>query len=862
MNLFMKYFLFFTVLLSQIVAFAQFTDDFTDNDFTNNPTWSGDVALFTASSSILNSQSPTAATYYLSTASTLSSNAQWEFFIDLQFGTSGVNYVDVYLTADAADLTAVSNGYFVRFGTTSDEISLYKMVGGTETLLIDGVDGLINSSSSNPFNIRVKRTTADSWTLEYDDGATGTFISAGTIVDATVTSSAFFGVKVIQSGAASPVNGHFFDNFNCTTIPVDNTPPSLVSATAINANLVDVLFDEAVDPITAQTISNYDIQPFLSATSAIVDGVNPALVHIVPTFPFTNGMQYQMITINIEDLSGNVSSSEQVTFSYLIPEIPVSGDIIINEFLCDQTPSQGLKEAEFVEIYNTSNKIFNVQNWKIKDASSTGTLQNGWLLPGEFIILTSTANIDSFAVVLNSVSVTSFPSLNNSGDDIVILDDNGNTLDSISYTNDWYHDTDADGGGYTIERINSNHPCSGESNWKASVAQIGGTPGSVNSADDNSPDTQAPFIDQLIAVAPNQLEVYFNEGMNAASLNSATILISPTLTVQLNQLEGAFPSMMTIQFMENIQSSLVYSIELQNVSDCWSNTATLIGEFALPDNAISGDIVINEIMFNPYSGGYDWIELYNNSAKVIDLKDWEIANKNNDTIASNKIIDGHIVLFPKEYIVLAEDTLQIIQTYPAHEPGRFYQMDLPTYANDKGTIYIINQNQVLDEVNYDEDWHFTLLDNQDGKSLERLDPKGLSDDKNNWHTAAENIGFATPGRVNSQYYPTTVNGEFSFTSETISPDNDGFEDVLQVNYRMSQNGLVANFTIYDDRGRLVKEVFKSELLSAEGSFVWDGVRDDNTKASIGIYIAIFEAYALDGSLIYTERKSFVVAGKL
>ena len=858
----MKYFLFFTVLFSQIIAFAQFSDDFSDNDFSNNPTWSGNDALFTASSGVLNSQSPTAATYYLSTPSTLSSNAQWEFFIDLQFGTSGANYVDVYLMADVADLTAASNGYFIRFGTTSDEISLYKIVGGTESILIDGVDGLINSSSSNPFGIRVKRTTADSWSLEYDDGATGTFISAGSITDASVNVSAFFGLIIIQSGAASPVNSHFFDDFNVTTIPVDNTPPVLVSATAINANLIDVLFDEAVDPITAQNIANYDIQPFLSATSAIVDGTNPALVHIVPTFPLTNGMEYVLYSNNIEDLSGNISGSQSSIFSYLIPETPAPGDIIINEFLCDETPSQGLKEAEFVEIYNTSTKIFNVENWKINDATSSGTLHNGWLLPGEYIILTSTANIDSFDVVLNSVAVSSFPSLNNSGDDIVIMDDNGNTLDSISYTSDWYHDQVADGGGYTIERINSNHPCSGESNWRASVAQIGGTPGSLNSVDDATPDTDAPTITQLLAVAPNQLEIYFNEGMDLNSLHTSPIVLTPTLTVQSREVLGDFPMLMTLEFVENIQPSTFYEIDLENISDCWQNSTQLNGLFALPDNAVTGDVVINEIMFNPYSGGYDWVELYNNSDKVIDLFEWEIANKSNDTIASNKMIVDHIVLFPKEYIVLAEDSIQIIQTYAAHEPGRFYQMDLPTYANDKGTIYMINQNQVLDEVNYDEEWHFTLLDEQDGKSLERLDPKGISDDKNNWHTAAENIGFATPGKVNSQYYPTLVNGEFSFTSETISPDNDGFEDVLQVNYRMSQNGLVANFTIYDDRGRLIKNVFKSELLSAEGSFVWDGIRDDNTKASIGIYIAVFEAYALDGSLIYSERKPFVVAGKL
>ncbi len=862
MNLFMKYFLFLTLLFVQIVAFAQFTDDFSDNDFTNNPTWSGDVTLFTANTGVLNSQSPTAGTYFLSTASTLATNAQWEFYIDLQFATSGANFVDVYLMADVANLTTASNGYFVRFGTTTDDISLYKIVGGTETILIDGIDGLINSSTSNPFNIRVKRTTTDSWTLEYDDGATGTFISAGTIVDASVSSSAFFGVKIIQSTAASPINGHFFDNFNVATIPVDNTPPTLVSATAINANLIDVLFDEAVDPTSAQMITNYDIQPFLSAISATVDGTNPALVHIVPSSALTNGTQYQMITINIADLNSNISGTQTATFSYLIPEIPAPGDIIINEFFCDPTPQVGMREVEYVELYNVSTKIFNLQNWKINDASSSGTIQDSWLLPGEYIVLTATANVDSFSVNTNVGAVSSFPSLNNSGDDIVILDDNGNTLDSISYTIVWYHDTDKDGGGYSIERINPNHPCSGESNWRASDAQIGGTPGILNSVNDLTPDIQAPFIAQLVAIAPNQLDVYFNEGMDAASLSSTIATTSPLLTVQSNVINGANPSMFTLQFVENIQSSIIYSIELQNVADCWGNNATLMGEFALPDSAVQGDVVINEIMFNPYSGGYDWLELYNNSEKVIDLFNWELANKSNDTIASNKIIADHLFLFPGEYIVLAEDTLQIIQTYPAHQPGRFYQMDLPTYPNDRGTVYIIQSGIVLDEVNYDESWHFALLDDQDGKSLERLDPDGISDDKNNWHTAAENIGFATPGRVNSQFSPTTVNGEFSFTSETISPDNDGFEDVLQVNYRMSQNGLIANFTIYDDRGRLVKEVLKSELISTEGSFVWDGVREDNTKASIGIYVAVFEAFSLDGALIYTEKKAFVVAGKL
>lgn len=96
----------------------------------------------------------------------------------------------------------------------------------------------------------------------------------------------------------------------------------------------------------------------------------------------------------------------------------------------------------------------------------------------------------------------------------------------------------------------------------------------------------------------------------------------------------------------------------------------------------------------------------------------------------------------------------------------------------------------------------------------------------------------------------------------MSPDNDGYEDVLQVNYEMIEHGLIADFTIYDDRGREVAKVLDSELLGIQGTFIWDGVRNDNTKASIGVYVAVFEAWSLDGGVIFTQRKAFTVAGTL
>ncbi|HRH39284.1 MAG TPA: hypothetical protein PK760_13120, partial [Flavobacteriales bacterium] len=79
------------VFLSTWVS-AQFTGDFNDNDFTSGTVWNGSTALFTASTGQLQSQSPGADNYYLSTPSTLVDDAQWEYSIDLRFATSGANY--------------------------------------------------------------------------------------------------------------------------------------------------------------------------------------------------------------------------------------------------------------------------------------------------------------------------------------------------------------------------------------------------------------------------------------------------------------------------------------------------------------------------------------------------------------------------------------------------------------------------------------------------------------------------------------------------------------------------------------------------------------------------------------------------
>ena len=859
----MKHYFLIPFLLFFGSVHSQINEDFTDGDFTNNPIWVGTNTDFIVNTlEQLQVNNTLGDTSYLTTPHGLTTldNKEWQFLVKQSFSPSSSNYGRVFLSADNSNLTLVQNGYYLQFGEALalDAIRLFKMVNGISTQICAGPDAQI--ANSFVVSVKVIRSSSGLWSIHTDftGGSTYTEIASGN--DASNLVGTHFGMLCIYT--LSNANKFYYDNIYVGNEIVDLSPPVLVSATAISALQIDVLFNEAVTSLSAENTNNYDILPFQSAATAAIDLINPALVHIIPLSPLQNGVSYTLFASSISDLAGNTATNNQsAQFQYLVADSVVIGDVIISEFFADPTPVIGLPEIEYVEIYNKSAKFFNLQGWKIGDASSEGTIGAAWLLPGEYKILTATANVPLFTLS-SAVGTTSFPSLNNAGDDVVLKNNTGLILDKLSYTDDWYQDEIKRDGGFSLELINPNDPCSDQDNWIASNSSSGGTPGLINSVYDVSIDMEGPEIDLVLALAPNYLEFYFNEGMDSSSLALCTLTFDPSLTVQNKYIQGAYPSMMTIQLNENIMPSQLYNYTINPISDCWLNSIGRNGEFILPELPQKGDVIINEILQNPKNGGQDWVELYNNSNKVINLKDWLFANFDDDTISNFKSISSNYLLKPNDFVVLGEDSSFVKQTYPFSVPGKFLYCELPSYDNDSSTVYIIYNSEVIDQVSYLDTWHFKLLDNTDGVSLERIDPNGLSSSSFNWHSAAEAIGFASPGRKNSQYLPALTNGNFNLSSELISPDNDGYQDVVQLNYQMSEAGMLGKVTIYDDRGRLIRTICSNELLGTEGTLSWDGLTDKSTKASIGVYVLFFEAFSTNGSLFFAQRKALTVAGKL
>lgn len=858
--------LLFGLIIANCVAFSQVSEDFSDGDFTNNPTWSGDVSLFTVTSGELQSQSAGAATYYLSTPSSITSDAEWEFFFDLQFSTSGANYASFYLMADNADLNNVSNGYFVRMGGTTDEISLYKVVGGTETILIDGADGLINSSSSNPFRVKVSRDVSDNWTLQYDDlgsSPTGGYVSGGTANDGSVNSSTHLGMIITQSSAASAVNGHFFDDINADNIAPDVTAPTVTSVTVISDTELEVLFDEPVDAITAQNTVNYSANNgHGNPSTATVNGGNPAQVDLVFGTSFSQGVTNTLTISNVEDVTGNPMTSSDHDFMYFIPLAAVFGDVLINEIFADPSPQYGLPSAEYIELYNASTSTFDLDGWVFSDPSSSATLPSHVLLPGEVVAIADDDYVLDFSIFPNVIFVTSLPSLNNSSDDLYLEDDAGTMVDSVNYTDDWYQDGVKDDGGYSLELINPELPCSGAANWIASNSPDGGTPGTQNSVYDVSPDATAPGVLSATVMSNTEVEICLDESIEIGGISLSNFTIDNGNSIAVASWAGDF-TCVDLTIGSALDTGTIYTVTLTGMIDCSGNSSTLNVEIVLPATAIAGDLIINEVLFNPYTGGDDFVEVYNNSEKYIDLFGMYLANWDDGIMDNFKEIEEHRLMSPGDYVVLTKDSADIKFNYLNAVVGSFLEMStLPTYSNDSGTVYLLlPDTTVSDQFGYDEDLHYPLVKDPDGVSLERIDFDRATNDETNWHSAAENVGWATPGKENSQYYPGMVTEDMiSLSPDVFSPDNDGVDDVLNISYLLDAPGYVGNITIFDREGRVVKYLLQSELLSSEGIISWDGTNNNLEKAPIGVYVVYFEVYDLDGN-VSGVKKSTVVAGK-
>jgi hypothetical protein len=849
-------------------AAAQFTDDFSDGDFTNSPAWTSDTPEnWTIDNFRLRSNSQTASSsFYISTPSSKVTQAQWEFFVQLQFNTSNLNYVDVYLVSENTNLLLPgNNGYFVRIGGTPDEVSLFKMVNGTATIIINGADGVTNSTN-NTLKIKVVRDENDLWTLSYDNTGTGNnYFSEPPVTDNTFSSGNYFGIRIVQS-TASFFNKHFFDDFYVGDIIYDTEPPTIVSATPRSATELDVLFNEKVDPTTSQVPSNYSVNNHVGQATSVILQPDERTVRLTFSNNFPNGVTSQLTVSKVEDVAGNAITLTHADFFFFEP-LPVQHkDVIFTELFPDPSPVIGLPEAEFVELYNRSQNPVSLQGWKFSDPSSTATLPDYILMPNAYVIITPNASVSAFSSFGSVMGVSNFPTLNNGGDELVLRDATNQVIDAVNYTDAWYKDADKRQGGWTLELIDLDNICAESENWVASEHPSGGTPGQQNSVKASKPDLTGPRLLSAVPVSPTQLKLVFDEKLqDEIPLPEHFGLLPPIAVTNVSFISNRFRELL-LELNSSLQPGQAYTVSVSDIHDCSGN---LIQEnsrtvtFGFPEPAGVMDVVINEILFNPKPFGVDFLEVHNRSPKYINLKNWNIGNYENETaINLRPITTNDFLLPPGSIMAFTVDPLTIKSHYTgANLPALVKVGSMPAFPDNAGSASILNENGVvIDHFRYTRDYHSVFLRDKEGVSLERIHAEGESNDPNNWKSAASTVGFATPGYRNSNAIDAeAITGEVKIEPELFVPLF-GQPDFTEIRYNFDQGGRVANVKILDQQGREIKRIANNELLATHGFFRWDGDRDDGAKARPGYYVVWFEVFDTSGR-VDTFRKRVVVAAR-
>ena len=560
-------------------------------------------------------------------------------------------------------------------------------------------------------------------------------------------------------------------------------------------------------------------------------------------------------------------------------------DIVINEIMADPSPSVGLPEWEFVELYNTSDSTINIKNWKLTLGKKEFSFKEDTeIQPDDYLILCHKDAIDDLSLYGNCHAFSSFQ-ITNSGSDIILIDENDNLISSVNFNISWHSTTYKKDGGWSLEQIDASNPCAGKTNWSSSNAKAGGTPGMINSiANEN---IILPELDHINPISHNELEVFFNQNMNLESLNNidnyfiSELNLSPIKTELINYKHDYVKLIFDYFFDEGD----LYTLNINNVTNCKDIPPEneIKARFGMPSEVSRNDIIINEILFNPISPGVDYLELYNRSNKVIDLKNIMFGTIKQsfpnppDTILKELCYESRIML-PHSYVLLSTDKEIVMEQYLDADSDSDSDTDsdtntdsdtdfidvesFPSFPNEEGHVIICDKGRVpIDEMKYSDKMHYDLLSITQGVSLERISTENPSLDENNWHSASFNVNYGTPGYKNSVVADINYvieKNQISIIPEIFSPDGDGNDDICSICYNIEDLGCSLNIKVFNTDGLLIRNLFNNNLVNNEGAVHWDGSDDNNRSVTPGIYIIQAEIFDLNGNV--NRSRNVVVVG--
>lgn len=533
----------------------------------------------------------------------------------------------------------------------------------------------------------------------------------------------------------------------------------------------------------------------------------------------------------------------------------------INEIM--YAPPAG--QPEWIEIFNPQLTGFSLTDWVLQDESGTrAVIKNKITIPAlSYRLLAASSNVAAAFDIADSLVIVpdNFPTLNNSGDVLLLRDFSGAVIDSVAYQTNW------GAPGISAEKIwQERENIMG--NWRPSLATRGGTPAALNSVSPREIDLATVRLQfdpprprageevQLIATVRN---------------NGRRVVEQFTITFAHDRNQDN-----AIQTGEEI-SRLAFTPALapedsivvrQNWPLSPSGRNRILAMVATPlDAAASNDqvaarlsvgyhsrsVVINEIYYAPRSGEVEWVEFYNRSQQTVDLSNWRW--QDGDADFPLILPDSLALLTPGAFALLAASG-----NLPHVEPSA--QIITPknwlTLNNDRETLVLADfHGHVQDSLSFSQAWG-----GDTGVALERINPNLASTDSSNWSGSVDALG-STPGKRNSIFTESVPpRATITVSPQPFSPDGDGHDDFAIIQLQVPAATATAQVKIYDLRGRLVHQLLNNAPIAANHEVIWNGRDEANQPLPIGIYIVYLQAIQATGGILVEARTTIVLARKL
>jgi hypothetical protein len=505
----------------------------------------------------------------------------------------------------------------------------------------------------------------------------------------------------------------------------------------------------------------------------------------------------------------------------------------------DDETGYAASDFEFIEIMNTSETTVGLPGIEFSNGIqfefTEGSVSE--LAAGEYAILVS--NLDAFKSRYSdweSINIAgeyhgkfyiSTGALDNSGEQITLVDGFGNTILDFEYSDDWYEITD--GEGYSLTLIDPSADTSTwslSSSWRAS-AYTGGTPGTaavdfwspddlvINEAlthqdDDsigdwvelyNSSDEAIDINGWFLSDDTDELDKIELSGLSSIAAGGYLVLteaanfgstVDTSNGFALSELgESVYLSSGEDGELTGYRVEVTFGAAERDVTFGRYETSDGSVDFtaqsaqsyaAANADPLIGDVIITEIMYHPSDdSGYEYIELCNVSSSDVALYDssytsntWQLSGAVEYTFPEDLVLEPGEVLIISEtdastfrsYYLNIDADVNVLGPYSGalNNSGEDLYLTRPgDPEDDTGEVPYI----VVELVDYEDESPWPEDADGDGASLERVDASSYPNDPESW-VANES---PSPGTY-----------EIEIEDEDEDSDSDGMADSWEIEY--------------------------------------------------------------------------------